>query len=108
MGQFSLCATQVGIIITLMWSPTARPAPVAYRGNEAFNMGSRYGGSEREDTLGWLERRVRHIKEEIVMTELRLQDLHQDLAALKAHAEKFEGHLSQTSLECRSSNTKSL
>ncbi|KAG0558566.1 hypothetical protein KC19_10G038300 [Ceratodon purpureus] len=102
----AIVSLQVGIIITLMWSPNAKPAPVAYNSYEAFNMGIRYhGGSEREETLGWLERRARHIKEEIVMTELRLQDLHQDLAALKVHAEKIEGHLSKTSLECGSTQT---
>ncbi|KAG0602713.1 hypothetical protein M758_10G035400 [Ceratodon purpureus] len=104
----AIVSLQVGIIITLMWSPNAKPAPVAYNSYEAFNMGSRDGGSEREETLGWLERRARHIKEEIVMTELRLQDLHQDLAALKVHAEKFEGHLSKTSLECRNTQTNNL
>lgn len=107
--QFSVLATQVGIIITLMWSPSVKPMPVAYNGNEPFNMpGSCYGGSEGDETLGWLERRVRHIKEEIVITELRLQDLHEGLAALKVHADRLQESFSQTSLESRSTHANSL
>jgi len=96
---------QVGIIITLMWPPNVKPGPIAIHGNE---VGSCSGGSERDETLGWLERRVHHIKEEIAMTELRLQDLHQDLAALKSHTDRFQRHLSQTIVERQTTHTNSL
>jgi prefoldin subunit 5 len=61
-------------------------------------MGSCFGSSESDETLGWLERKFRHIKEEIAMTELRLHDLHQDLTALKSHAEQYQTHIG---LECQ-------
>jgi len=80
----------------------------AYRGNEE-EVGSCFGGSAGGDeTLGWLERRFHHIKEEIAMTELRLQDLHLDLAALKSHAERFQRHLSQSIVESRTTQTSNL
>lgn len=94
---------QVGIIITLLWPQSVKPGPVAYQGYSEGN-----SCSEREETLGWLERRFHHIKEEIAMTELRLQDLHQDLAALKTHADRFQRHLSQTLVECRTTPANNL
>jgi len=97
---------QVGIIITLMWPQNVKPA---YRDNNEVVGSCGFGGSQGGDeTLGWLERRAHHIKEEIAMTELRLQDLHLDLAALKSHAERFQRHLSQSIVECRTTQTGNL
>ena len=91
-----------------MWPPSLKPVPIAHHTSEGITMGSCYGGAERDETLGWLERKFRHVKEEIVMTELRLHDLNQDLAVLKSHAEQYQRHLSQLSLECQTPHSNSL
>jgi hypothetical protein len=79
---------QVGIMIAL-----ARPAKVQYVGvgypNNPMSAGSCFGGSKGDEALAWLEQRARHVKEEIILAEARLQTLYQDLAVLKSHA----GHL---------------
>lgn len=71
----------------------ARPPKVHYVGvgypNNQMSVGSCYGGSQGDEALAWLEQRARHVKEEIILAEARLQTLHQDLAVLKSHA----GHL---------------
>uniref|UniRef100_A0A7I4EKP1 VASt domain-containing protein n=1 Tax=Physcomitrium patens TaxID=3218 RepID=A0A7I4EKP1_PHYPA len=92
---------QIGMIVTLIWPPSIKPAPIAHHVSDGINPGSCWGRSEMDETLGWMERRVRYIKEEIAMTELRLQDLHQHLSVLKNHADQFQNHLSQASLVCR-------
>ncbi|KAG0611474.1 hypothetical protein M758_7G143600 [Ceratodon purpureus] len=103
-----IVSMQIAMIITLMWPPSLKPVPIAHHGSVGINMGSCYGSSERDETLGWLERKFRHIKEEIAMTELRLHDLHQDLAALKSHAEQYQRHISQISLECQTPYSNNL
>lgn len=71
----------------------ARPQKVQYVGmgysNSQMSPGSCFGGSKGDEALAWLEQRARHVKEEIILAETRLQTLHQDLAVLKSHA----GHL---------------
>lgn len=91
-----------------MWPPSLKHVPTGHYGSESINMDSCYGSPEKDETLGWLDRKFRHIKEEIAMTELRLHDLRQDLAALKAHVDQYQRHISQTSLECQTPHPHSL
>ncbi|CAM6091243.1 unnamed protein product [Calypogeia fissa] len=92
-----VCFILIGIIIVLMqvgiMIALARPQKVQYVGvgysNNQSPPGSCFGGSKGDEALAWLEQRARHVKEEIIMAEARLQTLHQDLAVLKSHA----GHL---------------
>jgi hypothetical protein len=70
-----------------------RPQSVQYVGrgfsSNYMSAGSCSGVSKGDEVLAWLEQRARQVKEEIILSEARLQTLNQDMAALKSTA----GHL---------------
>lgn len=64
------------------------------RGPEQVQMGSEYYSSYDKngigESVGWLEKRMHFLREEMIMVEDRLQRMRQDHAALKAQLHQLE------------------
>ncbi|ESQ36841.1 hypothetical protein EUTSA_v10007106mg [Eutrema salsugineum] len=63
------------------------------RGPEQVQVGSEYYSYDKSaivESVGWLEKRMHFLREEMIMVEDRLQRMRQDHAALKAHLHQLE------------------
>ncbi|XP_077244969.1 protein VASCULAR ASSOCIATED DEATH 1, chloroplastic-like [Tasmannia lanceolata] len=47
-------------------------------------------GSDRSEAIAWLERRVFHLKDDMLMVEARLEKMHHEYRLLKAHLQGLE------------------
>lgn len=73
--------TQVTIVVLLK------------RGPEQVQVGSEYYSYDKSgigESVGWLEKRMHFLREEMIMVEDRLQRMRQDHAALKSQLHQLE------------------
>ena len=82
---------QVSIVLLLNRTQTVQ---VVYPGNHYGVGGMGFGSGERStETVAWLERRIHHLKDEMLMVEARLERLQSEYSFLKAELKNLDKFL---------------